>query len=354
MKIAGKKIPKGTLLLFLSFTAISLCLVLIVSAARAERTNSMSRNGMYSGQQKNFSIYNAEEENLWEEVIPQLGSKYNNFAIYLPIPDTEIVIRGVCVKGSVKKPPMTEGKYFDFTTSWSDTPMAVLGKQYQKDVVERNGKKYYTYQGIEMEVLGVMGTKEDSRLNYMMMVDFRFAVRLSGINAGYVLDAKKESALLEIGQELGSLFQLPAEVLILLEPGDAVSPIARFLSSDAIMDTMYGMILVSFSLSTILVTFIWLRFRRQLFYAWKLCGYEGRMQCMETAKRFYMAAGVGFVAGLLLTALVSLAVEDMHIVLFDVLQAFGMTVGLGTVILFFCYMIEGKHEKESGTGGMGR
>ena len=41
MKIAGKKIPKGTVLLFLSFTAISLCLLLIVSATRAERMNSM-------------------------------------------------------------------------------------------------------------------------------------------------------------------------------------------------------------------------------------------------------------------------------------------------------------------------
>lgn len=36
MRVAGKKIPKGTILLFLSFTAISLCLLLIVSAARAE------------------------------------------------------------------------------------------------------------------------------------------------------------------------------------------------------------------------------------------------------------------------------------------------------------------------------
>lgn len=345
MKIAGKKIPKGTILLFLSFTAISLCLLLIVSATRAERTNSMSKNGMYSGHQKNFSICNAEQEGHWEDVIPALEAKYNNFAIYVPIQNPEIVIRGVCVSGKVETPPMVEGKYFDFATSWTDTPKAVLGKQYREYAVERDGKMYYDYQGVEFEVIGVMGTKEDSRLNYMMMMDFKSAVRLAGINTGYVLDTKKESDLLKVGQDLDSLFLLPADVVILLDTGDKVSPIARLLSSNAIMDTMYVMILISFSLSTILVTFIWLRFRRQIFYAWQLCGYEGRMQCMEICKRFYLAAGAGFAAGFLLMAVMSMVMGDMQMAVLDILQALGMTVGLGTVILFFCYLLDRRKAK---------
>lgn len=345
MKIAGKKIPKGTILLFLSFTAISLCLLLIVSATRAERTNSMSKNGMYSGHQKNFSICNAEQEGQWEDVIPALESKYNNFAIYVPIQNPEIVIRGVCVSGKVETPPMVEGKYFDFATSWTDTPKAVLGKQYREHAVERAGKMYYDYQGVEFEVIGVMGTKEDSRLNYMMMMDFKSAVRLAGINTGYVLDTKKESDLLKVGQELDILFRLPADVVILLDTGDKVSMIARLLSSNAIMDTMYVMILISFSLSTILVTFIWLRFRRQIFYAWQLCGYEGRMQCMEICKRFYLAAGAGFAAGFLLMAVMSMVMGDLQMAALDILQALGMTVGLGTVILFFCYLLDRRKAK---------
>lgn len=345
MKIAGKKIPKGTVLLFLSFTAISLCLLLIVSATRAERTNSMGKNGMYSGHQKNFSICNAEQEGQWEDVIPALESKYNNFAIYVPIQDPEIVIRGVCVSGKVETPPMMEGEYFDFATSWTDTPKAVLGKQYREYAVEREGKLYYEYQGVDFEVIGVMGTKEDSRLNYMMMLDFKSAVRLAGINTGYVLDTKKESDLLKVGQELDLLFRLPADVLILLDAGDKVSLIARLLSGNAIMDTMYVMILISFSLSTILVTFIWLRFRRQIFYAWQLCGYEGRMQCMEIAKRFYLAAGAGFAAGFLLMAVLSAVMGDIQMAALDVLQALGMTVGLGTVILFFCYLLDRRKAK---------
>ena len=56
MKIFPKRIPKGNVLLFLSFSAISLCLLLIVSASRAGRENSLMRNNLYSGHQKNFYI----------------------------------------------------------------------------------------------------------------------------------------------------------------------------------------------------------------------------------------------------------------------------------------------------------
>lgn len=338
MKIAGKKIPKGTVLLFLSFTAVSLCLLLIVSAARAERTNNMSKNNMYTGHQKNFSVYNAEGGGFWEDIILSLSAKYNDFAIYMPMQDSEIVVRGICVKGSVEVPPMIEGEYFDFNTSWSDTPMVVLGKECQEKIAERNGKKYYDYGGLEFEVLGVMGTKEDSRLNHMMLLDFRSAVRMEEVNTSYVLDTKKESDLIKIGQDLSGLFRLPAEVMILLDEGDGLSPIARLLSSGRIMDALYVMILISFSLSTILVTSIWLRFRRPLLFAWQICGYEERMKGLETAKRYYMAAGFGFVVGLLLMALFSLVMEDIQMKAIDIVQAFGVTVGLGTIILFFCYL----------------
>lgn len=61
---------------------------------------------------------------------------------------------GVCVSGKVETPPMVEGKYFDFATSWTDTPKAVLGKQYREHAVERDGKMYHDYQGVEFEVIG--------------------------------------------------------------------------------------------------------------------------------------------------------------------------------------------------------
>lgn len=348
MKIAGKKLPKGTFFLFLSFMMVSLCLLLIVSATRTERINSLSRNMLYTDHERTFYIDDAKAEGLWEKVMPELAGQHKDFVIYLPMRTPEIVMRGVCVKGRVQVPPMIEGKYFDFDTSWSDTPCIVLGKDCQEGITERNGKKYYTYGGTDFEVLGVMGTKEESRLNRMALLDFKSAVRMMGINTDYILDTRKESDLVDIARDLHdfSLRYHSTDVKIYEGEVERISFMTRFLSSDAIMDTMYVMILVSFSLSTILVTFIWLRFRRPLFFACQLCGYEERMKGIETAKRYYLAAGIGFAAGLFLMTLFSLALEEIKMKAMDIVQAFGMTVGLGTVILFFCYLTDRRKTKK--------
>ena len=51
-------------------------------------------------------------------------------------------------------------------------------------------------------------------------------------------------------------------------------------------------------------------------------------------------------AGLFLMTLFSLALEEIQMKAMDIVQAFGMTVGLGTVILFFCYLIDSRKTKK--------
>ena len=232
-----------------------------------------------------------------------------------------------------------EGTYFDFSTSWTDQPTLVVGKQYKEKVIRRAGKMYYRYGGTEYEVIGIMGYEEESRINQMILMDFRSSLRITGINTEYILDTRKEADLTELGQDMYDLFHSPAEMLIILEQGAKPSVIAGLFSGGAVMRTLYVMTLISFSLSTILVTFIWLRFRRQLFFAYTLCGYERQMERLEISKRFYLAAGTGFVAGMLLMIFISQFMTDFTMAVLDILLTLGITIGLGTVILFSCYCI---------------
>lgn len=337
MKIFRKRVPKGNALLFLSFAAISLCLLLIVSATRTGRENSLMRNNIYSGRQKNFYITGTEDKGQWGEVIPQLAASQKDFGLYVSVPSQEIPIRGVCLQGEVNKPPMVQGSFFDFSTSWTDSPKMVLGREFQGDAVSRGSRQFYQMEGIEFEVIGIMGTEQDSRANHMVFIDFQSAIRLAGINADYKLDAEDPSHIQEVGQEMSRLFGESANLLIILGDAAEVPFLAKALSSDTIMDTMYAMILISFSLSTILVTLIWLRFRRQLFFSWFLCGFERRLERMEICRRYYGVAGTGFAIGLLLMLALSGAMPDIQVSLPDMFLAFAVTVGLGTVILFFCY-----------------
>lgn len=344
MKIAGKKIPKGNVLLFLSFTAVSLCLLLIVSAVRAEKINRLNKYAMYSGHQKGFSVMNGKGVEQWEEVITELTSRDEHFSIYVPMEDPQIIVKGICTTEDAGEIPMLWGNYFNFSTSWTDTPTAVLGKQYEKDIVERDGKRYFSFNETEFEVIGIMGTEHESRINLMLLIDFKSAVRITGVSTDYVLDADK-SEISVIGRQISDQMPFPSEVWINLEDESNISLRGRFLAPDVILDTMYVMILVSFSLCTVLVTLVWLRFRRQLFFAWKLCGYEGRSEWMEICRRFYMITGAGFVMGLVIVFVIAGTVSEIHMVFRDVLRAFVVTVGLGTVILFPCCSLE--HRKSS-------
>ncbi len=339
MKVAGKKIPRGNVLLFFSFTAISLCLLLIVSAVRAEKVNRLNKYTMYSGHQKGFSVSGGDGAEQWEPVISELASQNEHFILYVPMEDPGMIVKGICTRGDDREVPMIWGEYFDFSTSWTDTPKAVIGSQYQKDIVERDGKKYYRFNETDFEVIGIMGTEEKSRINQMLLIDFKSAVHITGVETNYVLDGEK-SDLLDIGQKIQDNIPFPSTVVITLEESDTVSIMEHFLAPDVILDTMYAMILISFSLSTVLVTLIWLRFRRQLFFAWKLCGYEKLSERLEISKRFYMITGAGLGTGLVMMSGIVVAVPEIHLVFRDILGAVGITAGLGTLILFICYFLD--------------
>lgn len=338
MRIFGWKIPKGNIFLFISFMAVSLCVSAVVSAIRAERLVSLSRNGLYTGHQKLFSVSSSEDEERWEDVIPELAAKYDHFSICLPVKNPDFILRGIYIKGTVYSPPMLSGQYFDESTSWADTHRMVVGKDYEKDVYTRGGARYYAYENEEYEVAGVMGTEGDSRINHMILMDFKSAVRLAGINTEYVLDTMEQTDIYDIGQELYNGFEYPAELSIVLNQKTEEPLLLRALSGGQIVRTTYVVILTGFSLSTVLVTVIWMRFRRRLFFAWNLCGYKICSELMETAKRYYKIAGTGFVAGTGLMYSVSCVLPDMRLKFADAVTSFVITLCFGTVVLAVCFV----------------
>ena len=90
MKIAGRKIPKGNILVFISFAVISLCLIMISSLSRQEKLNHIMRKGLYSGHEKWFEISECKDVSKWDSVLEGLKENYDDFAMYVNMPDPEI------------------------------------------------------------------------------------------------------------------------------------------------------------------------------------------------------------------------------------------------------------------------
>ena len=116
----------------------------------------------------------------------------------------------------------------------------------------------------------------------------------------------------------------------------------RLFSSNIIMRIMYVLIFISFSLTTILVTLIWLRARQGLFFAYHICGYKKSSELIEILKRYYCVSGFGFVVGCISVIIISGMMSEVAIEFGDIIQAFAMTVGIGTLILLVCYFLNKK------------
>ena len=340
MKIFGKKIPRGSILLFASYTAVSVCLLLIISAIRIEKINSMSSNTLYTDNRHSFTLLNATED-AWNDVVPFLLDKYDDFAVYYTIPDKEIVIRGILVKGRVQNPPMIQGTFFDEIYSWNDIPRVVIGKELEKDTYKTSEGVFYDYQGVSYNVLGVMGTEMDSRINHMMFLDLKSALNIAGVNGEYYFDAADYDTVKSASDIMSSKFTYPADFFMIFnENQQQDTVILRLFSSSNIMNTMYIMTFISFSLCTILVTFIWLKHRRQQFFVWHITGYRKKWKMLEMAKQYYKVAIAGYLMGIGIMKLILSVMNEFTYTWVDMAEAFLVTIGLGTVVLFGCLLMK--------------
>lgn len=338
MKLFGKKIPKGNFLLYISFVAISLCFIMIISAIHSQKYTSMSQNDMYSGHEVTIMVYESWYDNLWENVITEMPDKYNNYSIYAPVVDSDSLLRGVYVKGRTVSPPLIWGKFFDENTSWSDQPMMVAGSSFENEIKDIGGKRVYTYNGVDYQVIGVIGTKNESRINNMMFIDFKSAIRENGVVSKYILDTKREKGINSIAGELERLISYKADCSVLMQGESDRGIAAELVSKGMIMDALYVMVLICFALCTVIVTDIWIMFRQQLFYSIKLCGYEGRFKALEIFRRYIAIAGSGYATGVVLMVIISAFVSHILVFLTDIIITFGLTIVLGIVILSIIYI----------------
>lgn len=334
MKIAGKRIPKGNALVFISFAAISLCLIMVISLSRQEKINNIIRKGLFTGHEKWFEISECEDESCWDGILTGLTEKHDDFALYVDLPDPEISVRGIYVSGEVVIPPMISGKYFDETSSGSSKPTVVLGKEYESNIISRDGKKYYDYHETQCEVIGIMGTQKDSRINHMIVMDFKNALNFTGINTDYTYDVKDKEDLADVGQYINESFQGMGQLFMSQNSYSGATTFVSFLfSEEVIMDTVYIMMLISFVVSTVLVTFIWLRNRETLFKSWDLCGFRFLEKVNEIAKRYYIISFGGFIFGLIIILCLGNNMDAVNVSVIDVIQSFAFTIGIGTTIL---------------------
>lgn len=91
-------------------------------------------------------------------------------------------------KVTKQKPNIISGRFFEQDDFKNNQPVAVVGKELFNSINDINGKKYFQYENINFEIIGVIGYENRSSLN-----DYSFYINLNG----YINNSKNNIAMLD-------------------------------------------------------------------------------------------------------------------------------------------------------------
>ena len=101
--------------------------------------------------------------------------------------------RGVYYSGDALIPPVIEGRFLTEEECLSDEPLTVIGKEYKEDIFTENGNDYIDYLGKKYQVIGIVGTEEDSTLDSLVFVNLGSMEPDIQLQGRYYVDSRKST-----------------------------------------------------------------------------------------------------------------------------------------------------------------
>lgn len=283
-------------MLFLSFLVISTCCITGAGSMRVDSENRMSSSRFYSENSRRFSIVDTEDNVFWNDFFQMTGQ--HNYIIYSLIWDEDIDIRAVYIDGKTDTPNILSGRFFEESDVVEKSSTAVIGKSHEQDVEIKNGASYYIYNDVEYEVIGIMGTERDSRVNEMIFLDFYSGLELNSTNGSYVLDANNSKIVDSVVSDLESAM-VGKTGSIYISAEELVTGIDRIFSDQSMTQTLYGLILLCFLLSTMVVAVLWVSYRKNTIAVKMMLGHENWQISLDLIKNYFKAALIAYIVSLL-------------------------------------------------------
>lgn len=313
MVIAGKRVPRGSLLLVLGMLAVSVCTLMMSAALRANRLSELQSREFYSDSARDFSITGCEDAAFWEDFF---AGGTDDVILYHQIPDLEMDIRAVYAKGNVNVPEMVWGRFFDETDQFAGLPSAVVGRDWESALVEEDGTFFLDYGGTRFQVLGIMGYAWESRVDRMVYLDFASGLEIVTSDGEYVLDGGGEQ---EIEQCLDALeLELAGKGRIdiaVKDMGEAQGFLRQNFGA-----ALYFLIYLSFFLSVVIITSLWLGYRRRQIGIMQMLGGTRAEVFLGICRSFLSVTVLSWMAGLVagfglsgISEVIVLRYEDMAV-----------------------------------------
>ncbi|MEH7463650.1 ABC transporter permease [Bacillus thuringiensis] len=101
-------------------------------------------------------------------------------------------IKGVYKSGNIETPPLVSGRFFQKEDFFQNKNVAVVGRDCD-DIIKKNGKSYFKLHDTYFEIIGIMGTDFQTKIDKMVYLNLDSVLSLENEYYGaYVLDGKKD------------------------------------------------------------------------------------------------------------------------------------------------------------------
>lgn len=307
MRLFYYKISKSAILLFfnLALVLISAMLVLVNMEVRAELEE--SKRGFYS--KEAVQLINVKSG--WEEIRGVLMEpEWNNGIIYKKDMDVESDTRGVFYKGDFRKLSLVSGRYFSEEELVHNEKKALIGQGFEKDIWEKNGKRYIDILGEKFEVIGVFGSAQPTRLDRMKWIPLGIAVDLTGTEGEYIVDGNSRNEIESNKELLKTVMETDGtrEATVLDSEGNPFT--SSFLERNSnVVEKIYFSIIFSFVLNMLLSGTYWAKHMIQRIQVEKMLGFSAGKILLSVLGEYIRVVAVALlVAGVVLVGLLSLHV----------------------------------------------
>jgi len=207
-------------------------------------------------------------------------------------------IRAVYSKEDNYIPPVYEGRYFTQEEFDSDAAVCVVGKLVEGNgsvKVGEDGKKYFTYYGVDYEIIGYIGASKATDLDNMVMLNMNCFNKDMHWFTGYYVDAKDQKSIETLKDNFVKQFEeeLAAEYCRVSVQNREHTSVLDMGEATTLFLIALGMICINVLLS--ITQFI--NKRAYAAAVKKLCGFSFVGVVTELMVNVFLSSSVGFLIG---------------------------------------------------------
>ena len=189
-----RKISYGKIVLIIMYAFVSLFVLMFINSILEAANDDRYYNDFYSTNMRKFSVSSGKGSEL------QFRDLGKDYALFFDMKTTDPSgmeiddgTRAVYFKGDLPHPTMINGRFFTQEELDSNAPVAVIGTLVERNIVEHDGKKYYSYQGVDYEIIGYMGREDETTdLDLLSWINMGAYFERGSTNGSFFVDTESE------------------------------------------------------------------------------------------------------------------------------------------------------------------